>query len=389
MGDMSVKIQGCSCRVCDTHASLILALTGVPRSVQTLLRADQVAEDRCTELYVYKCPVCDLAQLAEDPDTSELYSADYLCSVNFSPHAQDYQRTLAEHWARQHDLMGKQVLEVGGGDGFFAELLESHGNQITLLEPAPRACEAARERGLKRVVEGYLSPETFLGERFDAVVVRHVLEHMSKPLGFLTLLRERLTVGGKLFIEVPNLSAIVANKRFQDFYSEHLCYFDAQSLTYVLTRAGYELVQLYTIEKGDYIVCVATNPALSLERMLQDLEAFRGKVRALVQEARACGRRVGIWGAGGRGVALLALIHADNLGVAYVVDSDPKKWGAFTPVTHLPVVSPAIMHSEPVHDLLITATAFQEEIIRQLAWFPVGGRRLGVLQPEPRWLQDV
>lgn len=212
---------------------------------------------------------------------------------------------------------------------------------------------------------------------------------MSKPLDFLALLREHLTVGEKLFIEVPNLDIIMANRRFQDFYSEHLCYFDAQSLTYILVRAGYEVVELHTIEKGDYIVCVATNPTLSLERMLQDSEAFRGKVRALVQEARACGRRVGIWGAGGRGVVLLALINADSLGIAYVVDSDSKKWGSFTPVTHLPVVSPGVIRTEPVDDLLITATAFEEEIIRQLAWFPVGGRRLGVLQPEPRWLQDV
>jgi 2-polyprenyl-3-methyl-5-hydroxy-6-metoxy-1,4-benzoquinol methylase len=386
---MSVKTQGCSCRVCDTHAPIILTLGGVPRFVQTLLRPDQMAEDRCINLHVCKCLVCGLVQLAEEPDRSELYSVDYLCSVNFSFHAQDYQRTLAERWAWQHDLMGKRVLEVGGGDGLFAELLESHGSQVTFLEPAPRACQSARERGLKRVIEGYLSPETLSGERFDAVVVRHALEHMSKPLGFLTLLREHLTVGGKLFIEVPNLDAIVANRRFQDFYSEHLCYFDAQSLTYVLVRAGYELVELYTIEKGDYIVCVATIPPFNFEGMIQDLEAFCSKVRALVQEARACGRRVGIWRAGGRGVALLALIHADNLGVAYLVDSDSKKWGSFTPVTHLPVVSPDIMHSEPVDDLLIIATAFQEEIIRQLAWFPVGGRRLGVLQPEPRWLQDV
>lgn len=386
---MSVKTQGCSCRVCSTHAPTILSLRGVPRFVQTLLRPDQMAEDRSTDLHVCKCMVCGLVQLAEAPDRSQLYPADYLCSVDFSFYAQAYQRALAERWARQHDLMGKRVLEVGGGDGLFAELLESHGSQVTFLEPAPRACQAARERGLKRVIEGYLGPETFSGERFDAVVVRHALEHMPKPLGFLRLLREHLTVGGKLFIEVPNLDAIVANRRFQDLYSEHLCYFDAQSLTYMLVRAGYELVELYTIEKGDYIVCVATNPALNLERMLQDVEAFCRKVRALVQEARACGRRVGIWGAGGRGVALLALIHADNLGVAYVVDSDPKKWGLFTPVTHLPVVSLDILHSEPVDDLLITATAFQEEIIRQLASFPVGGRRLGVLQPEPRWLQNL
>jgi FlaA1/EpsC-like NDP-sugar epimerase len=123
--------------------------------------------------------------------------------------------------------------------------------------------------------------------------------------------------------------------------------------------------------------------------MIVETEQFIGQFRAMARDSRAQGRRLAVWGAGGRCVALLALVQAQDLGIAYVVDSDPRKWGRFTPVTHLPVVGPEALQRDPVHDLVIAATAFQDEIVQQLAWFASAGGRLGVLQPEPRWINEA
>jgi hypothetical protein len=260
---------------------------------------------------------------------------------------------------------------------------------VTLLEPAPYACQAARERGLRNVIEGYLTPNTFLGEYFDALIIRHVLEHVSNPIAFLTLLREHLSMEGILFIEVPNLDAIVIQERFQDFYVEHLSYFNPQSLNNAVAKSGFNAIELYTIENLDYLVCVAQVSNNSLTDMITNLPIFRNKLQSLVKESVAQGRRVGVWGAGGRGIALLALISADNIGITYVIDSDSKKWGRYTPGTHLPVVSPEILHNDPVDDLLITVLSFQDEIIHQLRWFLTDDRRVGVLLPNPHWLEKV
>jgi SAM-dependent methyltransferase len=315
-----------------------------------------------------------------------VYSTDYLCAVNFSPHSRAYQSALAERWARDHGLARKHVLEIGSGDGFFAELLAGHGCEMTLLDPAPRACQAARERGHRRVLEGLLSASALPGDPFDAIVARHVLEHVPQPVSFLEHVRAHLRPEGKVFLEVPNLDSIVDNKRFQDFYAEHLSYFDPSSLSFVLARAGLEVEEIFTIEQGDYLVAVARAPHWRLQGMLDDLAEFRTRFQALAKESRDQGRRLAVWGAGGRGVALYALVRAQELGIAYVVDSDPNKHGHLTPVTHLPVVSPARLKSDPVDDLLIVASSFQDEIIRQLKWFARNGRRIGILQPEPRWL---
>jgi hypothetical protein len=83
------------------------------------------------------------------------------------------------------------------------------------------------------------------------------------------------------------------------------------------------------------------------------------------------------------------VIGAQDLGVKYLVDADKKKWGRFTPTTHIPVSSPEVLRKEPVDDLLITVIAFQDEILRQLRWFTTSGRRIGVLSPWPHWLGEA
>jgi hypothetical protein len=112
---MRDEIQGSYCRVCNTHSSIILTLRGAPLHVQHLLRPEQIAKDKRIDIHLCKCPECGLVQLDENPNINELYSDEYICSVNFSPHAQNYQSTLAERWVQQYNLRDKRVLEVGGG----------------------------------------------------------------------------------------------------------------------------------------------------------------------------------------------------------------------------------------------------------------------------------
>lgn len=202
------------CRSCGQNTQPIVELPAIPQAVQTLLRPEHVTHDRPIDAVVHTCPSCGLVQLIADFDAAQLYTGDYLYSVAFSAHAQVYQRALAERWVSNHIRAGTslsqarevgasvsyadthtpsaRVLEVGGGDGFFAALLEGLGCAVTLVEPAPEACRVARSRGIRRVVEGYLADDTLPGEQFDAISLRHVLEHVPGPVPFLALLRRYL-----------------------------------------------------------------------------------------------------------------------------------------------------------------------------------------------------
>jgi hypothetical protein len=48
--------------------------------------------------------------------------------------------------------------------------------------------------------------------------------------------------------------------------------------------------------------------------------------------------------------------------IRYVVDSAPFKQGKFTPATHLPIVAPERLRSDPVEAIIIIAGAYSDEV---------------------------
>ena len=118
---------------------------------------------------------------------------------------------------------------------------------------------------------------------------------------------------------------------------------------------------------------------VSVDLVLQDLRQF-------MASCRQAGQRVAIWGAGGKGVASMAVAQIKD--VAYVIDSDPYKHGLYTPVCHIPIVPPSHLRTDPVDAIILTALAYKAEILRELrehlqftGVIAVLGTRLEVLNP--------
>lgn len=378
------------CRVCRADLRVLLEIPEAPARVQTLLAADDPAEDPTFRLALAECVRCGLVQLRETPDWEFIYDDDYGFSVNFSQHAREYQRALADRWVADRGLAGREILEVGGGDGFFAALLAERGARVTMIEPSRKGVERARERGGFRVERGRLGPDILPGRLFDAVVARHVLEHLEDPIDFLTAIAARLRPDGELLVEVPNLDGVVRGGRPWDFYAEHSLYFQPSTLALALERSGFEVCEFGLLERGDYLWAAARPGRTAVDDFAATAAERAARLRAMVRQAIDAGRSVAFWGAGGRCVALLALAGGRELGFDAVVDSDPAKWGRFTPGSRLRVIPPSEFHARDVDDVVVGAEAFEAEIVRGLRdWRRARpGRRIGTAAPEPRWFED-
>lgn len=124
---------------------------------------------------------------------------------------------IASHLARVHGrdaaaLGGLTVLDVGCGAGLASEGLARLGAQVTGLDAAPAALEAARVHA----AEGGLDidyrqgmPEDLAAEgaRFDAVVALEVIEHVTDRPAFLAALAELVRPGGMVFLSTLNRTA--------------------------------------------------------------------------------------------------------------------------------------------------------------------------------------
>lgn len=353
-----------ACRLCHSQELTVeLELERAPRNISYLLRPDEVSADAAITLEVYRCHVCGHVQLAVDPEPA--YYDDYVMTVSHSPQMRAFQESQARDFVSRFSLAGRKMVEVGCGDGHYLGLLKALGVDATGIEPSASFRQLALEAG-HEVLAGYVSAEQPIpGGPYDAFATREVLEHIPDPNDFLRGIRLSLTADAVGLVEVPSLEQALEHGRFYDFFRDHVNYFSVSTLARALERNGFLVLETTRGMGGEYLQAIVRVDA---ER---DFDALRGAVtgvrdqlRELLARHAANGGRVAVWGSGAKGLAALAA--AGGEGVAYVIDSDPHKQGRLTPVTHLPVVSPERLRTDPVELVVLTALAYRDEIIGEL-----------------------
>lgn len=116
---------------------------------------------------------------------------------------------------RLQDLRrGSKVLDFGCSTGRIWKGLTSR-LQCFGVEPNAAAAAAARARGIEIIAETTVAGS---GQRYDAIVLADVFEHLSDPMPVLRMLADRLAPGGWLAIVTGNADAITHRQRLAEFW---------------------------------------------------------------------------------------------------------------------------------------------------------------------------
>lgn len=157
----------------------------------------------------------------------------------------------------------RRLLDIGSGPGFFLKTAQSRGWQVKGIEPSRQAAAHARTLGVE-VVEGFFNAETAptLG-RFDVVHLNNVLEHIPDPIALLALARDRIAPGGLVCVNVPNdFSPFQLAARAGQWWlapPHHLNYFDFETLSGLLERLGFTVVERMTSFPMEAFVMMGEN----------------------------------------------------------------------------------------------------------------------------------
>ena len=109
------------------------------------------------------------------------------------------------------DWQGKAVLDLGCAGGFMAEALDDRGAQVTGIDPAADAIEAARTHAKERSITydvGVGEALPYADGQFDAVVCVDVLEHVADLQKVLFEVTRVLKPGGMFLFDTINRNPI-------------------------------------------------------------------------------------------------------------------------------------------------------------------------------------
>ena len=163
-------------------------------------------------------------------------------------------------------------------------------------------------------------------------------------------------------VEVPNFDMILRNNIFSEFIPDHLFYFTEETLRAALGINGFEIIECNEVWY-DYIIS-----AIVKKRKRLDISHFRQYQARLKNEIEEyirlfTDKKVAIWGAGHQALAIISLIDLGGK-IRYVVDSAPFKQGKYTPATHVPIVSPDAIGSDPVDAVMVMAASYSDEVAK-------------------------
>lgn len=142
------------------------------------------------------------------------------------------------------------ILDIGCGSGEFLAQLDNDIFKKTGVEINPEGYELCRQKGLQ--VYGQEIGQLNFADKFEAITLWHVFEHLEKPDQMLRSIHANLNDDGLLVFQMPNASSLgfrLGKKYWFHLDSpRHLILYNRENIRWFLDKEGFEAIKI----KGEF-----------------------------------------------------------------------------------------------------------------------------------------
>ncbi len=331
----------------------------MPGAAQYMPSEDTLENDSGVDLKICQCSGCGLVQLSNDPVP---YYKEVIRATSFSKEITDFRRKQFKTFIKDYNLENKKILEIGCGTGHYLSIMDELDVDASGIEFSAASVELCKNNGLS-VEESYIEKRSQKLDHgpFDAFFIMSFLEHVPHPKKILGGIYNNLNDGAVGLVEVPNFDMILKKNLFAEFISDHLFYFTKDTLKLVLQLNGFDIVDCEEVWYN-YILSAVVKKRVSfdLSHFREHKEKIRKEIRNYIDGFPE--KSVTLWGAGHQALAIMSMAELGGK-VKYVVDSATFKQGRFTPVTHLPIVGPDRLDSDPPIAVIVMTASYSDEVV--------------------------
>lgn len=233
------------------------------------------------QLGLLKCTQCGLvvSPAIWQPQANEELEGEWF-GENYQPQTSFWVRWF-ESWNNRRTLgrlsqvnpCGRRLLEIGVGSGSFLQSARERGFEVMGCDLSSTICERIRRTRDITMHCGTLA-ELESKDRFDVVVMNHVLEHVNEPVAFLQDVLRLLAPGGVVHIAVPNVACWEARlPGWTSYEPYHLAYFTPETLGRTVTSSGFSIEDEKTYESFSGWFLAVLRTVLSVNRHDQAIQA--------------------------------------------------------------------------------------------------------------------
>ncbi len=275
------------------------------------------------------------------------------------------------------------VIDIGCGEGHFVRgIAETLNYQGRFMGFDPTNFSNANEigKGLEFYAELFFPHIHFAKFQPDAVVIRHVLEHLPNPAAFVESIAFYSSKQNKtcyLFAECPCIDNVFKTNRQTDFFYEHMSHFSTKSFLHLMQRAGniLEISHGYDKEVIYALVELATKPQILANvkqseqffiRSQQNQQQIIHEVNALYLNATKQHKKIAVWGGTGKAAHFIHIFGLDKDRFPIIVDSDKSKCGGFVPGSGQKIQFRDILKTNPVQIIIIPTQWRAKDIILEM-----------------------